>query len=98
MAVAILAIALPFRPMANICLLPSGERQKFDPAQDMNSNLGKVVRLFPDGTVPTDNPFYDAANPVTSQIWSLGHRNPLGLAFDNKGQLWNQEMGPRARR
>jgi glucose/arabinose dehydrogenase len=86
---------LAFSPDGKYLFIASGERQKFDPAQDMNANLGKVVRLFPDGTVPTDNPFYDAANPVRSQIWSLGHRNPLGLAFDDKGQLWNQEMGPR---
>lgn len=86
---------LAFSPDGKYLFIASGERQKFDPAQDMNSNLGKVVRLFPDGTVPADNPFYDAANPVKSQIWSLGHRNPLGLSFDDKGQLWNQEMGPR---
>jgi aldose sugar dehydrogenase len=86
---------LAFSPDGKYLFIASGERQKFDPAQDMNANLGKVVRLFPDGTVPTDNPFYEAANPVRSQIWSLGHRNPLGLAFDDKGQLWNQEMGPR---
>jgi aldose sugar dehydrogenase len=86
---------LAFSPEGKYLFIASGERQKFDPAQDMNSNLGKVVRLFPDGSVPTDNPFYDAASPVKSQIWSLGHRNPLGLSFDDKGQLWNQEMGPR---
>ena len=86
---------LAFSPDGKYLFIASGERQKFDPAQDMNSNLGKVVRLLPDGSVPTDNPFYDAANPVKSQIWSLGHRNPLGLSFDDKGQLWNQEMGPR---
>jgi aldose sugar dehydrogenase len=86
---------LAFSPDGKYLFIASGERQKFDPAQDINANLGKVVRLFPDGTVPTDNPFYEAANPVRSQIWSLGHRNPLGLAFDDKGQLWNQEMGPR---
>ena len=86
---------LAFSPDGKYLFIASGERQKFDPAQDMNSNLGKIVRLFPDGSVPTDNPFYDAANPVKSQIWSLGHRNPLGLSFDDKGQLWNQEMGPR---
>ena len=86
---------LAFSPDGKYLFIASGERQKFDPAQDMNSNLGKVLRLFPDGSVPTDNPFYDAANPVKSQIWSLGHRNPLGLSFDDKGQLWNQEMGPR---
>lgn len=86
---------LAFSRDGKYLFIASGERQKFDPAQDMNSNLGKVVRLFPDGSVPTDNPFYDAASPVKSQIWSLGHRNPLGLSFDDKGQLWNQEMGPR---
>ncbi len=86
---------LAFSPDGKYLFIASGERQKFDPAQDMNSNLGKVLRIFPDGSIPKDNPYFDAANPVKSQIWSLGHRNPLGLTFDDKGQLWNQEMGPR---
>ena len=74
--------------------ISSGERQKFDPSQDMDSNLGKIVRLYDDGSVPADNPFADRGD-VTSQIWSLGHRNPLGLAFDGNGQPWSVEMGPR---
>ena len=74
--------------------ITSGDRQKFDPAQDMASNLGKVVRLFDDGRVPTDNPFAQRGG-VTAQIWTLGHRNPLGIAFDAKGQLWTHEMGPK---
>ena len=74
--------------------ISSGERQKFDPAQDMEGNLGKIVRLHDDGSVPEDNPFYQKGG-VTSEIWSLGHRNPLGLAFDSEGRLWNSEMGPR---
>ena len=74
--------------------ISSGERQKFDPSQDMASNLGKILRLNDDGSVPPDNPFADG-NEVTSQIWSLGHRNPLGIAFDASGRLWNVEMGPR---
>lgn len=73
--------------------ISSGERQKFDPAQDMQGNLGKVVRLADDGTVPADNPFHEQGG-VTAEIWSLGHRNPLGLAFDANGQLWDVEMGP----
>jgi glucose/arabinose dehydrogenase len=73
--------------------ISSGERQKFTPAQDMAVNLGKIVRLNDDGSVPADNPFA-ARGGVTAQIWSLGHRNPLGLAFDSQGQLWNVEMGP----
>ncbi|MDH3601668.1 MAG: PQQ-dependent sugar dehydrogenase [Candidatus Tectomicrobia bacterium] len=74
--------------------ITSGERQKFDPAQDMRQNLGKIIRLNDDGSVPQDNPFADR-DGVTAQIWSLGHRNPLGLAFDARGQLWSHEMGPR---
>lgn len=74
--------------------ISSSERQEFDPAQDMNANLGKIVRLKDDGSVPADNPFVDRGG-VTAQIWSLGHRNILGLAFDAKGQLWAHEMGPR---
>lgn len=74
--------------------ISSGERQKFDPSQDMEANLGKVVRLNDDGSVPDDNPFADRGG-VTAEIWSLGHRNPLGLAFDDDGRLWNVEMGPR---
>lgn len=74
--------------------ISSGERQKFDPAQDMQGNLGKIVRLNDDGSIPNDNPFAKRGG-VTAQIWSLGHRNPLGIAFDADGQLWNVEMGPR---
>jgi glucose/arabinose dehydrogenase len=74
--------------------ISSGERQKFDPAQDMRSNLGKIIRLNDDGPVPAENPFVELGG-VGGQIWSLGHRNPLGLAFDESGQLWSTEMGPR---
>lgn len=73
--------------------ISSGERQKFDPAQDMDGNLGKILRLNDDGSSVSDNPFFDRGG-VTAQIWSLGHRNPLGLAFDESGQLWSVEMGP----
>ncbi len=73
--------------------ISSGDRQKFDPAQDMHSNLGKIIRLNMDGSAPGDNPFA-AEGGVTAQIWTLGHRNPLGLAFDPQGQLWTVEMGP----
>jgi glucose/arabinose dehydrogenase len=72
----------------------SGERQKFDPAQNMKSNLGKILRLNEDGTAAVGNPFYKQGG-VTAEIWSLGHRNPLGMAFDRQGQLWVVEMGPK---
>ncbi|MEO4209130.1 PQQ-dependent sugar dehydrogenase [Acinetobacter pittii] len=72
----------------------SGERQKFDPAQNMKSNLGKILRLNEDGTAAEGNPFYKQGG-VTAEIWSLGHRNPLGMAFDRQAQLWVVEMGPK---
>ncbi|MPT47073.1 MAG: PQQ-dependent sugar dehydrogenase [Sphingobium sp.] len=74
--------------------ISSSDRQKFDPAQDMNSNLGKIIRLNLDGSIPADNPFADKGG-VTAQIWSLGQRNPLSIAFDRDGKLWESEMGPK---
>jgi len=85
---------LAFSPDGQYLFIGSGERQKFDPAQDMKANLGKILRLKPDGSIPADNPFASQGG-VTAQIWSLGHRNILGLAFDGDGKLWNQEMGPK---
>jgi glucose/arabinose dehydrogenase len=82
--------------------ISSGDRQKFTPAQDMQANLGKILRLNDDGSIPKDNPFVDYLSQsaladdvgVYGQVWSLGHRNPLGLAFDLDGRLWAVEMGP----
>jgi len=82
--------------------ITSGERQKFTPAQDMQSSMGKVLRLHEDGSIPSDNPFvnYIDEEPLVDgvgpydEIWTLGHRNPLGIAFDDSGQLWVIEMGP----
>lgn len=73
--------------------ITSSERQKFDPAQDLNSPLGKVIRLNDDGSVPTDNPFYSRGG-VAATVWSYGHRNLLGIAFDAQDKLWIHEMGP----
>ncbi len=73
--------------------ITSGERQKFTPAQDMTGNLGKLIRLNDDGSTPANNPFAQQGG-VAAQVWSLGHRNPLGIAFDAQGRLWEQEMGP----
>ena len=73
--------------------ITSSERQKFDPAQEMSGNLGKLIRLNDDGSVPADNPFASQGG-VAAQVWSLGHRNALGIAFDARGKLWVHEMGP----
>lgn len=72
----------------------SGDRQKFTPAQDLSTNLGKVLRLNLDGTPAPENPFADMGSP-SDEIWSYGHRNVLGLDFDGEGRLWDMEHGPR---
>jgi glucose/arabinose dehydrogenase len=68
--------------------ITSGDRMRFDPAQDAGSNLGKVVRINADGSIPKDN-------PAGKDIWSTGHRNMLAAAqHPSSGQLWVVEMGP----
>ncbi|HEU4541020.1 MAG TPA: PQQ-dependent sugar dehydrogenase [Jiangellaceae bacterium] len=56
-------------------------------AQDLDSPAGKILRLTPDGDIPEDNPFEG------SPVWSYGHRNVQGLAFDDDGRLWASEFG-----
>lgn len=85
---------LTFSPDGQYLFISSGERQKFDPAQDLGTNLGKIVRLTPDGKPAPGNPWASRGG-VSAEIWTLGHRNPLGLANDASGNLWSTEMGPR---
>lgn len=84
---------MAFSPDGHL-FISSGDRQKMEPAQDLSNTLGTIVRLNDDGSVPTGNPFAERGG-VSAQIWSYGHRNPLGLAFDAAGNLWSHEMGPR---
>ncbi len=65
----------------------TGDAQDRSSSQDPGSLGGKVLRLEPDGSVPADNP--TAGSPV----YTLGHRNPQGLAWDASGQLWASEFG-----
>src|SRR3546814_9771787 len=58
---------LAFSPDGQYLFITSGERQKFDPAQDMGKNLGKVIRLKPDGSIPADNPFADKGGVTRSE-------------------------------
>lgn len=85
---------IAFSPDGQFMFITTGDRQQFTPAQDMNMTYGKIVRLTVNGGVPSDNPFYDKGR-ITSQIWTLGHRNPLGIAFAPDGRLWSHEMGPK---
>ena len=73
--------------------LTSGDRQKFDPAQDMSGNLGKVLRLTDEGLPAPGNP-WAAQGGIAAQFWTIGHRNALGIAFAPDGRLWESEMGP----
>jgi aldose sugar dehydrogenase len=84
---------IAFSPDGKYLFFTNGERQKFDPAQDPRATLGKVLRLNPDGTPAADNPL--AAKGFHPAVWSYGHRNLLGIAFDAQGNLWEQEMGPK---
>lgn len=72
----------------------SGDRQLMAPAQDPASGLGKIVRLTEDGRPARGNP-YAGRGGASGEVWTLGHRNPLGIAFDARGRLWAHEMGPR---
>tara|TARA_R110000868_G_scaffold179503_7_gene419556 strand:+ start:5307 stop:6437 length:1131 start_codon:yes stop_codon:yes gene_type:complete len=75
-----------------------GERSKSEfrkQAQDLSSDLGKVVRLNRDGTIPTDNPFVGKQG-MRSEIWTYGHRNQQGAALNPwSRELWTNEHGPR---
>ncbi len=64
------------------------------PGQHLESHLGKILRLNDDGTPAAGNPFAGQGG-ISDTVWSMGHRNPLGIAFDSTGQLWNIEMAPR---
>ena len=65
-----------------------------EPSQDLARPEGKILRIRDDGSVPPDNPF--VARPgAYPYVWSYGHREPSGLTFDQAGELWNVEDGPR---
>ena len=70
-----------------------GERGEMTNAQDLSKPLGKIHRVNDDGSIPKDNPFVNTPNALPS-IWSYGHRNPQGLAWDPAGLMWESEHGP----
>ena len=77
---------LRFSPDGKYLFAGTGDAQNGANAQNTSSLNGKVLRINPDGSIPADNPFGNA-------VWSYGHRNVQGLAFDAQGRLWEQEFG-----
>jgi glucose/arabinose dehydrogenase len=72
----------------------SGDRNWGEKAQDPSSDFGKILRIRDDGTIPKDNPFVGKSG-YRPEIYTLGHRNPLGLTIDPAtGQIWATEFGP----
>lgn len=72
----------------------TGERFQFEPAQDLGSHLGSVIRIHRDGSIPGDNPFVDDPD-AQPETWSYGHRNAQSLGFHPEtGTLWEAEFGP----
>lgn len=67
--------------------ITTGDAQNPDSAQDISSLQGKILRVTSEGEVPEGSPF-------ASAVWSYGHRNPQGLAWDAEGRLWSTEHGP----
>jgi len=63
-------------------------------AQQLNSHLGKIIRINPDGSVPADNPFVKQSGALP-EIWDIGHRNVQSATFDDQGRLWTVEHGPK---
>lgn len=67
--------------------ITTGDANIPDLSQDTNSLAGKILRLNDNGSTPEDNPY-------NNLVWSYGHRNPQGIAWDDKDQLWSVEHGP----
>ena len=82
-------------PDDNLFLTTGDHFTTRDQAQILGNDLGKIIRIRPDGSAPPDNPFVGKAG-AKPEIWSYGHRNPQGLALHPvTGKLWEHEHGPR---
>jgi glucose/arabinose dehydrogenase len=82
-------------PDGNLFVTLGDHFEPRDEAQNLSLDNGKIVRIAPDGSIPPDNPFAGKQG-ARGEIWSYGHRNPQGLAFNPaSGKLWEQEHGPR---
>jgi len=84
---------MAFSPDGRHLFIGGGARDEFIGIQDLDNALGKTVRIFPNGSIPPDNPFVSRAG-ARPDIWTLGHRNVYGIAFAPDGRQWQTEHGP----
>jgi uncharacterized repeat protein (TIGR01451 family) len=85
--------AMHFGPDGKL-YIATGENQNGNNAQDLNVMLGKILRINPDGSIPTDNPFYGTATGNNRAIWAYGFRNPYTFAFQpGTGRLFINDVG-----
>jgi glucose/arabinose dehydrogenase len=74
-----------------------GEQTAEKPAQNLNSLLGKILRLGADGSIPSDNPFVGWATGKYQAVWALGCRNPFGMAIQpHTGRMFINDVGGKA--
>ena len=86
---------LVFSPEGYLFVTLGDRYSAMDDAQTLDNHHGKVVRIWPDGSVPEDNPFVGQADALP-EIWSYGHRNVQGAAIHPEtGKLWTVEHGPK---
>ena len=86
---------LVFSPKGHLFITTGDRYHHMDDAQTLDNHDGKIVRIWPDGSVPEDNPFVDQAGAMP-EIWSYGHRNVQGAAIHPlTGKLWAAEHGPK---
>ncbi|MDX3773725.1 PQQ-dependent sugar dehydrogenase [Chromatiaceae bacterium AAb-1] len=85
---------LVFTPEGNLFITLGDRGQRRDDAQTLDNHHGKVIRIKPDGSIPSDNPYVSNSNAL-DDIWSYGHRNIQGAALHPQtGELWTHEHGP----
>jgi glucose/arabinose dehydrogenase len=79
--------------MLYVTLGERSDRSVRPQAQQLDSHMGKILRIRPDGSAPPDNPFVGQPGALP-EIWTLGHRNVQAAALDARGRLWEVEHGP----
>ncbi|WP_370259558.1 PQQ-dependent sugar dehydrogenase [Idiomarina sp.] len=85
---------LVFSPEGHLFITLGDRYSRMEDAQTLDNHHGKVIRIWPDGSIPEDNPFVGQTNAL-EEIWSYGHRNVQGAAIHpDTGELWTIEHGP----